>query len=84
MDKTKHFALSAFVQSFAFGTIQALGGTRFTSEIGATAITAAVSLGREVKGGRAGTGFSVRDLAWDAAGAAAAMIFLTRTIPTDR
>lgn len=81
IDKIKHFFLAAFVESVAFSAMEAAGASRRPSLTAAIAITAAVSVGREIHGIRSGTGFSKRDLVWDAAGAAAATALLARTEP---
>jgi putative lipoprotein len=78
-DKLKHFFVSAFVQSVGFATLQAAGADRSSALAGATAATAAFGIGKELVDRRQGGPFSVRDLAWDAAGAGAATLVLVRT-----
>jgi uncharacterized protein YfiM (DUF2279 family) len=78
-DKAKHFFLASFVQSAAFGTLNASGLDRRTSFIGASAVSIGVSLGKEIADRRRGGRFSARDLVWDAAGIAAASVILRRT-----
>jgi putative lipoprotein len=77
-DKIKHFALSFFVQSVAYSAARATGAGHGSSLGMASALTAAVGVGKEVHDRRT-TGFSARDLAWDAAGAGAATLLLRRT-----
>ena len=77
-DKVKHFALSFFVQSVAYSAARATGAGHGSSLGLASALTAAVGVGKEVHDRRT-TGFSARDLAWDAAGAGAATLLLRRT-----
>lgn len=78
-DKVKHFLVSAFAQSVGYAGLQAAGADRPAALAGATLLTATVGIGKEVADRRAGGVFSRRDLAWDAAGAAAATLFLVRT-----
>ena len=78
-DKVKHFFSAAFVQSMGYSTLRAAGADHGLSLGGATAATAAVSLGKEVRDRRTKGVFSVRDLAWDAAGAGSATLVLERT-----
>ena len=78
IDKLKHFLLAGFVESVAFAGLQAAGTDRKTSLAGAGGVTVIVALGREVQGRRSTGLFSVGDLVWDALGAGAAMLILTR------
>ncbi|HEU4563120.1 MAG TPA: hypothetical protein VFS05_00670 [Gemmatimonadaceae bacterium] len=78
-DKIKHFFMAAFVQSVTYSAIRAADGSHRTALAGATAVTAAVSVGKEAHDWRARRQFSVRDLAWDAAGAATATVLLNHT-----
>ncbi|MBA3340207.1 MAG: hypothetical protein H0T48_00050 [Gemmatimonadaceae bacterium] len=78
-DKVKHFFVAAFVESFGFAGLQAMGAGRGAALTGAIAATAAAAVGREIYDRRAKGVFSPSDLAWDAAGAAAALLVLTRT-----
>lgn len=77
-DKAKHFFMSAFVQSLGYGTLRAAGVRHELSLGGATLGTAAVGVGKELHDGRTKGEFSVRDLAWDAAGAGTMTILLVR------
>lgn len=78
IDKLKHFLLSGFVESVAFAGFQAAGVKRNASLAGAGVSVTVVAVGREVHDRRATGLFSVGDLVWDALGAGAAMLILTR------
>ena len=78
-DKVKHFFISAFIESLGFGGLLAVGADRGTARGGALGITAAAGVGREVHDRRTKGEFSLGDLAWDAAGAGAALLLLSRT-----
>lgn len=78
LDKVKHFFVSAFVQSVAYGTLRATNVDHRSSMYGATAVTALLGVGKELRDRRGGSGFSVRDLIWDAAGAGTAGLLLDR------
>ena len=78
-DKAKHFFMAAFVQSASFSAIRSTR-VRWNGAIaGASAVTAAVSLGKEVYDARTGGDASVKDLVWDAGGAAGATVLLRQT-----
>lgn len=79
-DKAKHFLMSAFVQGVGYGVLRTGGADHTPALAGATAGTMAVGVGREMWDRRAGRAFSTRDLAWDAAGAAAAAALLNQTV----
>jgi uncharacterized protein YfiM (DUF2279 family) len=78
-DKLKHFFTSAFVQGMGYGTLRAAGASHAVALGGATVVTSAAGVGKELwdRGGR-GTP-SVKDLVWDAAGAGSATVLLVRT-----
>ena len=78
-DKVKHFLTSAFVQSVGYAALQAAGAERGAALAGASVATLGAGVAKEVADRRAGGPFSVRDLAWDAAGAGAATLLLVRT-----
>jgi putative lipoprotein len=78
-DKVKHFLTSAFVQSLAYGSLRGAGAGHGAALVGATITTAAVGVGKEVYDARTGGDPSVRDLAWDAAGAGAVSLLLSHT-----
>ena len=78
IDKLKHFLLSGFVESVTFASLQAVGANRSASLTGALGAAATISIGREVHDRRTSGLFSFGDLVWDALGAGAAMLILTR------
>jgi len=78
-DKVKHFFIAAFVESVSFSALESAGAGRSSALPAAVSVAAAVSVGREVHDGRTKGLFSIRDLAYDALGAAAAFIVLRRT-----
>lgn len=77
-DKVKHFALAFFVQSVGYSVTRVTGAGHGSSLGVASGLTAAVSVAKEWRDRRT-TGFSARDLVWDAAGAGAATLLLRRT-----
>jgi len=76
VDKLKHFFMGAFVQSAAYSAVRATGARHETALLSATAITAGVSISKELWDAHGGGPASVRDLTWDAAGAGAATLLL--------
>jgi putative lipoprotein len=79
-DKMKHFFLSAFVQSLAYSVTQVTTrGSRSSVLLSASAASAAAGIGKEIHDRRVNGEFSVRDLAWDVAGAGAATLMLSHT-----
>jgi len=78
-DKAKHFFMAAFVQSASFSALRSTGLKWNGSIAGATAMTAIVSIGKEVHDARTGGDASVKDLVWDAAGGAGASVLLHQT-----
>ena len=81
-DKVKHFFTSALIQSLAYSVTQVTTkAPRSSLLLSASVATAAVGIGKEVHDRRSYGHFSVRDLAWDAAGAATASVMLSRTRP---
>jgi pimeloyl-ACP methyl ester carboxylesterase len=78
IDKLKHFLLSGFVEGVAFAGLQAAGTGRSASLAGAGATAAMVAVGREVHDRRVTGLFSVGDLLWDAVGAGAAFLIVSR------
>ena len=78
IDKLKHFLLSGFVESVTFAGLQAAGANRSASLAGAAGAAATIAIGREVHDRRVTGLFSFGDLVWDALGAGAAMLILTR------
>ena len=75
-DKVKHLVVAAGAQGGTYAALR-LGADHGAALAGATVATVALSLVKE-RLDRRGTGFSVRDLAWDAAGIALATLVLTR------
>jgi putative lipoprotein len=78
-DKAQHFFASAFVQSFGYGLLRGAGVGHAAALGGASVATAAVGVGKEIYDGRTGGDVSARDLAWDAAGAAAVSVLLAHS-----
>jgi uncharacterized protein YfiM (DUF2279 family) len=78
-DKLKHFFIAGFVESMTFAGLQAANANRGTARTAAIGLTAAVSIGREVHDRKTKGLFSVRDLAWDAIGATAALLVINKT-----
>ena len=79
-DKLKHFLVAGFVQSVAYSTLQAARVRHDQALAGAWGITAAVSVAKEIHDRRTTGLFSVRDLVWDAAGAAVATVLIDRSM----
>ncbi len=77
-DKVKHFFISAFVQSVSYSALRTARVSHDGALVGASAMTLTVGVGKEIYDDRSGKYFSVRDLAWDAAGAGAATVILSR------
>jgi putative lipoprotein len=78
-DKVRHFFVSAAIQSIGYGTLRALDVEHRSALAGAGVVTAAFGIGKELSDRRGGRSISVRDLVWDAAGAAAISLLLART-----
>ena len=78
-DKVEHFFIGTFVQSASFGALRAVGMSKQNSIIAASAASASVAIGKELRdrGGRGDP--SVRDAAWTTLGAAAISPMLART-----
>lgn len=79
VDKVKHFFIAGFVESMSFAGLQAAGSNRSTAKTGAITAAALVSIAREIHDKKKKGLFSVRDLAWDAMGASAALLVLNKT-----
>ena len=77
-DKLKHFFMSAFVQSVSFSALRTARVDHDPALVGASAMTLTVGIGKELYDRRVKGDFSARDLAWDAAGAGAASLLLSR------
>ena len=80
-DKMKHFFMAAFVQSASFSAMRATGMSKSSSLLGATALTAGVSVGKEIHDQRSGGVVSYKDLTWDVAGMAAGAALSQHTRP---
>ena len=78
-DKLQHFFTSAFVQSMSYASLRTSGLSHTASLAGASATTAVIGVGKEVHDRHVKGDLSLRDLAWDAAGAGAATVLLVRT-----
>ena len=81
-DKLKHFFMAAFTQSVAYSALQAARVRHDQALAGAWAVTATVSVAKEIHDRRSYGLFSVRDLVWDAAGAGAATLLIARSVRT--
>lgn len=81
-DKLKHFFLAAFTQTVTYSALQAAKVGRAPALASATAVTAAVSVAKEVHDRRTTGLFSLRDLVWDAAGTGAATWLISRSVRT--
>jgi uncharacterized protein YfiM (DUF2279 family) len=78
-DKVEHFFASAFVQSMSYGALRTTGLSNGVALAGASVTSAAVGVGKEVHDLHAKGEFSLRDLTWDAIGAASVSVLLVRT-----
>lgn len=74
-DKVKHGVFAFAVQGGGYAALRA-GADHRTALAGAVALTAGLSLLKEYRD-RGRTGFSARDLAWDAAGIVLATVVLS-------
>ncbi len=81
-DKLKHFFIAAFTQSVAYSAFQAARVRHDQALAGAWAVTATVSIAKEIRDRRSYGLFSYRDLVWDAAGAGAATLLIARSVRT--
>jgi len=78
-DKAKHYFSAVFVQSVSYSAFRSAGLSHRAAFTGATVTAGAASVGKELWD-RAGNGTpSWKDLTWDAAGMATAMVVLHRT-----
>ncbi|MGH7646794.1 MAG: DUF2279 domain-containing protein [Gemmatimonadaceae bacterium] len=76
-DKLKHFFVSAFVESASYSALRAARVNHHDAIVSAAGLTVGVGLIKELHDTHTGEGFSLRDLAWDAAGTAAGAAFLS-------
>jgi len=81
-DKLKHFFVAAFTQTVTYSVLQAAKVKHDPALASATAVTAVVSVAKEVHDRRTTGLFSFRDLVWDAAGAGAATLVISRSVRT--
>ena len=81
-DKLKHFFVAAFTQTVTYSVLQAAKVRHEPALASATAVTAIVSVAKEVRDRRTTGLFSVRDLVWDASGAGAATLLIARSVRT--
>lgn len=81
-DKLKHFFMAAFTQTVSYSALQAARVRHDQAVAGAWAVTATVSIAKEIHDRRSYGLFSVRDLVWDAAGAGAASLLIARSVRT--
>lgn len=79
VDKVKHFFIAGFVETMTFAGLEAAKASRSSAKSGGIAVTAVVSIGREVHDKKTKGLFSVRDLAWDFIGATAAILIINKT-----
>jgi uncharacterized protein YfiM (DUF2279 family) len=77
-DKLRHFFLSFGTTAFALAGAEASGAGDAARWI-APAVAGAAGIGKELSDHARGWGFSLRDLVWDAAGVAAALLVLRDT-----
>jgi len=84
-DKLKHFFIAAFTQTVAYSALQAARVHHDQALVGAWAVTATVSVAKELRDRRSYGLFSYRDLVWDAAGAGVATLLIAKTVrsPSD-
>ena len=78
-DKLKHFFLAAFIQSASYSAARLARVEHGRAVAIAWGTTGAASLAKELFDRRRQGVFSVRDLAWDAAGAGAATLVISHT-----
>jgi uncharacterized protein YfiM (DUF2279 family) len=79
-DKLKHFFVAAFTQSVSYSALQLAHVRHDRALAGAWAVTATVSVAKELRDRRSYGLFSVRDLVWDAAGAGVATLVIERSV----
>lgn len=77
-DKVRHFGVAFAVTGLAYAGLRALDVDRDAALAGAGATALMAGLGKELYDRHIGRGFSIRDLVWDLAGTAAAMVLLDR------
>lgn len=75
-DKVQHFFVSMFLQSFTYSALRATKASHQSSLAGATATSALLGIGKEVRDRRSVGLFSVKDLVWDAGGIGASTLLI--------
>ena len=75
-DKMQHFFVSFFLQSFTYSALRATKANHQSSLAGATATSALLGIGKEVRDRRTVGLFSAKDLVWDAGGIGAATLLI--------
>jgi putative lipoprotein len=78
-DKAKHFFTAAFVQTLSYGGFRSIGLSPNASLAGATVVSSAASIGKELHDRATGGVVSYRDLTYDGAGVLGASVLLRRT-----
>jgi uncharacterized protein YfiM (DUF2279 family) len=79
-DKVKHFALAGFANGMSYATLRALHVRHGNAQTASLTVVISLSALKELRDRRDGRHFSVRDLAWSAAGAVASAALLSRTV----
>jgi len=79
VDKVKHFLMSAFIQSAAFSVARLAKVSRSNAQVVGGVSSVAFGVGKEILDRRRSKQFSVKDLAWDGAGALTAAALLNGT-----
>jgi len=82
-DKIKHFFMAAFTQSVTYSVLQTARVRHDQALASAWAVTAVVSVAKELHDRRSYGLLSVRDLVWDAAGAGAASALIHNAVRSD-
>lgn len=67
-DKVRHAGASAAIQLMGFGLLRLSGASARASLVGATVVTAAAGIGKELRDARGNGTPSARDLVWDGIG----------------
>jgi uncharacterized protein YfiM (DUF2279 family) len=80
VDRVKHFFVSFFVQSASYTLLRTANLGDGASLAGASAVTAAAGVSKELWDRRHGGDVEVGDLVWDALGAGVASVLLVRTV----
>lgn len=77
-DKLKHFLATNAVQTAHYSMLRVAGVEKREALMGAAVLTMGVGLAKELRDARGASGFSWKDLAWDAAGTGTATLLLHR------